>query len=195
MSAVEYWRGNERLVHITPPGREWPEGDWVSGLGRIIGGWFPGLPIVEMGCGYGRLAPFFIPDDYIGLDINPSAVAEARRKQPHYKFSLDDGELPHGGVYLIWTVALHVPDDAIEGFLSRIIEAADAVVIGEMMGRDWRRGGNPPVFNRSPDDYANLMKRLGMPLKYHEQREYRHYGKPIDIMGFTGAECHSAERL
>src|SRR5690606_9750276 len=60
--------------------------------------------------------------------------------------------------WLAWTVLLHVPDDELPALLARTASYG-RVVIGEVMGRRWRRPGDPPVFNREADEYVELVGR------------------------------------
>ena len=48
----------------------------------------PAKNVLEVGCGYGRLCRAFVPQCYIGVDINPKAIEAARQKNPGYKFDL-----------------------------------------------------------------------------------------------------------
>lgn len=60
--------------------------------------------------------------------------------------------------WLAHTVLLHVPDDEIGPLLARTAPYA-RIVIGEVMGRKWRRPGDPPVFNREASEYVELSGR------------------------------------
>ena len=149
-SPADYWRANTGLREITPAGERFPEVGLFDALGRACRG-----PVFEFGCGDGRLAPAFAPDGYVGFDINPVALAAARVANPAHRY-VDEWEPAE--TWLAHTVLLHVPDDEIEGVLKK---AADypRVVIGEVMGRKWRRPGNPPVFNREAGEYVEMMGR------------------------------------
>lgn len=60
--------------------------------------------------------------------------------------------------WLAHTVLLHVPDDEIDQLLGRTASYS-RVVIGEVMGRNWRRPGDPPVFNREASEYVGMIGR------------------------------------
>jgi hypothetical protein len=51
-----------------------------------------------------------------------------------------------------------VPDYEIENVIS-LAKQYKRIVIGEIMGRQWRRPGNPPVFNRELSEYADMIQR------------------------------------
>lgn len=76
---------------------------------------------LEIGCGFGRLSPYFAGSsaEHIGLDINPEALALAGRHYPQFTYteaSVADLPFPDGTFDLIstWTVLQHVRPAAIE---------------------------------------------------------------------------------
>ena len=147
---AEFWRGNADLRDITPAGERFPEVGLFSTLAAACRG-----SVFEFGCGDGRLAPAFPAAEYVGFDINPAALAAARVANPTHSFT--DAWQP-ADTFLAWTVLLHVPDDEIAGVLARA-SAYGRVVIGEVMGRRWRRPGDPPVFNREAGEYVEMAGR------------------------------------
>jgi len=149
-SPAEFWRGNTRLRDITPAGERFPEAGLFEALGRACRG-----SVFEFGCGDGRLAPAFSPERYVGFDINLAALTAAAAANPQHRYST---EWQPADTWLAHTVLLHVPDDEIAG----VINAAKQyprIVIGEIMGRRWRRPGNPPVFNREAHEYVAMVGR------------------------------------
>jgi SAM-dependent methyltransferase len=147
-----YWRANADLQHITPPGERFPEVGLFEALGRACHG-----SVFEFGCGDGRLSPVFDPHKYVGFDINPAALDAARRANPAYRYT---DEWEPAETFLAHTVLLHVDDTAIVDVIVRARTDYRRIVIGEIMGRQWRRGGDPPVFNRDVVDYARMVERL-----------------------------------
>lgn len=172
LSPAEFWRGNARLRDITPQGERFPEVGLFDALRSACRG-----AVFEFGCGDGRLAPAFPPERYAGFDINPAALAAARLANPGYTFG--DTWAP-ADTWLAWTVLLHVPDDDVVGVLQRAA-GYGRVVIGEVMGRRWRRPGDPPVFNREADEYEQIMgrpaERLAVP--------YPRYGCDLTVLVFA----------
>jgi SAM-dependent methyltransferase len=127
-----------------------PERDLFPALQSVCRG-----NVFELGCGYGRLAPAFEPGQYVGMDINPTALEVARRECPEHTFV---DEWVEADTILAYTVLLHVPDDDIEAMVDAM-KAYPRIVIGEIMELRWRRAGNPPAFNREPDEYCALVGR------------------------------------
>ncbi|MCK4296788.1 MAG: class I SAM-dependent methyltransferase [Candidatus Marinimicrobia bacterium] len=67
----------------------------VENLKNVILSLYPnpaGLSVLDFACGIGRLAPFFLEMkcDYLGLDISPDAVEQARKYCPNAKFKVGD---------------------------------------------------------------------------------------------------------
>ena len=133
--------------------------------------------VFEFGCGYGRLAPAFRLDQYHGFDINPAALVEARKRNPGHVFS---DQWAEADTFLAYTVLLHVHDDEIAATL-RLASSYKRVVIGEIMGREWRRPGDPPVYNREAGEYAAMLRRdpVGV-IKV----PYRRYKCDLDLLVF-----------
>mgnify|MGYP001089471595 CR=1 FL=1 len=171
---AKFWE-REGLRHITPAGKDNPEGwDVRSFLRELARG-----SVIEIGCGYGRLCTAFDPEDYIGTDINPAAVAKAMEIHPEHRFEMFNGQ--SADTALLYTVALHISDDDLPGFIAGI--NADRVIVAEIMGREWRRPGNPPVFNRDPEGYIEAF--AGFECKEIHAKPYEHYkGTDITFLAF-----------
>lgn len=150
MTPAEYWQANRNLDHITPPGERFPEVGLFKALQEAVTG-----SVFEFGCGNGRLAPAFSPEAYTGFDINQHAIDAARIANPDYTFG---SQWIEADTVLAYTVLLHIPDHEIEAVIDQF-KAYKHVVIGEIMGRQWRRPGNPPVFNRDLEEYAAMLGR------------------------------------
>lgn len=167
--SAEFWK-REGLRHITPADKRNPEGwdvwSFLRGLSRGS--------VLEIGCGYGRLCEAFDPCQYLGADINENALVRAREKHPGYTFEAYQGQ--SADTALLYTVLLHISDDDLPGFIAGI--NADRVIVAEVMGRGWRRPGNPPVFNRDPEDYIEAF--AGFELVETHAKPYAHY-KGTDI--------------
>lgn len=136
---------------ITPQGKAWPEGEgFPAFLSCMVG---DDDRVVEFGCGIGRLAGCFDVDRYVGVDISPAAIERAKRAHPSHYFEVVgvDDELPTSHVTLAHTVLLHVPDNALSAVVGRF--ESPRVIVSEILGRHWRRPGDPPVFNRDESDY------------------------------------------
>jgi SAM-dependent methyltransferase len=172
-----FWR-EQGLRHIIPgTGIEYHEG---FNPGDIVADMAPTGSVVELGCGYGRLAGAFAADRYLGLDINPNAVAAARERNPRHEFRLvrDDEPLPPADTIFSYAVLLHICDDDIMPFLARMCSAAGQVIIGEVMDPRWRREGDPPVYNRDPEEYVIRMSMFGMVIAEYRKLPYARYSEP-----------------
>jgi len=177
--AADFWRTQNGVRHITPQGKANPEGAWllpyladVQAHGRVV----------EIGCGPGRLACAFKPHAYLGLDLNERSIAEARERNPLHAFDVAQDELPQADVYLLHTVLMHVADNELDALLGQI--KAPAVCVSEMMGREWRREGDPPVFNREPFEYVEAFAAHGYVLSQSRTEIYQHYEEPMTLLKF-----------
>lgn len=151
--------------NITPDGKRDPERSDVRGLlAELARG-----KVIDIGCGYGRLCDAFAPKDYLGVDINRELLAKARELHPGYRFM--PSKRWQADTAVLYTVLLHINDDDLADFVSRI--DASRVIVAEIMGRHWRREGNPPVYNREPDDYVQAFS--GWALTETRRLPYRHY--------------------
>lgn len=169
MEPAEYWQANSKLEHITPPGDRHPEQGLFPALRRAVKG-----SVFEFGCGDGRLAPAFSPDAYTGFDINQHAIDAARIANPDHTFG---SQWVEADTVLAYTVLLHIPDHEIQPILERF-DDYERIVIGEIMARQWRRPGNPPVFNRDLGEYVEMIGR-----KYEVIRvPYPRYGCDLELI-------------
>ena len=169
MTPAEYWQNNSSLEHITPPGERFPEQGLFNALQNAVSG-----TVCEFGCGDGRLAAAFNPKAYAGYDINCHALAAAQKANPDHLFL---SELVPADTILAYTVLLHIPDDEIESVIEQFLPYK-RIVIGEMMGRQWRRPGNPPVFNRNLEEYVEMIGR-----KYSViEIPYPRYGSNLELI-------------
>ena len=156
-SLSSFWK-NAGLDYIIPnTGTEFPEG---FDLYKILQEFIPSeMSVVEIGCGYGRLCSAFSPDKYHGVDINPAAIAYGQDRFPGYQLSLAEpwAPLPKADAAIAYCTAFHVPDGELARFLKLLTDSSDTVLIAELMDRRWRREGNPPIFNREPEEYVTGM--------------------------------------
>ena len=77
---------------------------------------------------------------------------------------------------------MHVPDGELDALIGRM--KAPVVCVSEMMGREWRREGDPPVFNREPSEYAEAFAAHGYALIQATTEIYEHYRKPMTLLKF-----------
>ena len=119
-----------------------------------------GSSVVEIGCGNGRLAPYF--EDYLGLDVSPERVARAQHLHPDKRFELInfDDPYPHAQCYLFCHVLLHVPELELDGVLARVTGPKNditRVVIAEVMNPIFADG--VICFHRTPDVYRDKINK------------------------------------
>lgn len=191
----DFWKDNS-LNNIKPAtGEEFPEGWDVVKFFRELYTSEEYGEIVDIGCGYGRLCTAFDPEQYIGLDISPNAVAEARRLNPSYEFEIITEKkikrlYPHSRTKMLYTVLLHQSDEGVEATIKNLCETTRRIIVAEICGRDWRRGGNPPVFNREPQEYEYMFqthsRRLSTMIKkpYARYKQFRKLDTDLTIMVF-----------
>lgn len=187
-AALTFWTENKDVKHIIPPSSttEFPEGwDVHSQLHNTIGK----ESVVELGCGYGRLAAAFAPDQYHGFDINPSAINQANERLPTHNFNLYEigAELPNADWLLIYTVLLHVSDNDVKPMLTTITKNCNKIFLAEIMHRGPRRDprpGKPPVFNREQEEYVQMGREIGFELTASIKKPWRGIQNRFSILTF-----------
>ncbi|MCG7402260.1 MULTISPECIES: class I SAM-dependent methyltransferase [Caballeronia] len=166
----------EGKAHIKPEtGFSYPEGfDVARALHDAVGG---AVPVLEIGCGVGRIASLFDANEYVGVDVNPNALKQARETLPGHRLKIHDAGIayPDAPCVLFYTVLLHVADHVVDGLLAEAAEGRERFIIAELMDRRWRREGDPPVFNRDPEEYILKMAALGFALSGFSKFEYERY--------------------
>jgi len=150
----KFWRDHS-LTNIKPnTGEEYPEGwDVVEYFKNFMTPKEYG-DTIEVGCGYGRLCKAFNPDNYLGLDISPNAI-----------------------IKLLYTVLLHQCDEDIKNMIESLCITSRRIIVAEICGRDWRRKGNPPVFNRTPEEYDAIFREYDRGLSAIIKKPYERYKK------------------
>ena len=180
-----YWNTNADLLHITANENDPnPEGFDVGALLLEMIGVHDS--VIDFGCGTGRMAALFKADRYLGVDINPAAVEHCRKAYPHHWFGvLPDGcQIQPTDIVIAYTVCLHMSDAQFVAWTEMLAKShARRVLIAEITGREWRRGGDPPVFNRERLEYVALMEDVGFRLDELQSRPYVRY---IDDDRFEG---------
>jgi SAM-dependent methyltransferase len=170
MKFAPYWQGEDGIRNIIPRAGnrgEYPERPGFDPL-KILPEIIKGRPVVEIGCGYGRLCTAFEPDKYVGCDPNRAAIEEASAKHPDYSFHvLDEYRYPPSMAKLAYTVAMHIPDDEYPEFVKAICESTgDQVVIAEILGAHKRRD-----LEKKREGWIHAT--FGREMITHEQEFYR----------------------
>ena len=85
---------------------------------RIIGENLPAFfdkPVLDAGCGYGRLSELFLSDAYIGVDQSPDLITKALECFPGKYFAVADlRELPYRDSYFSWAICISIQIMVIE---------------------------------------------------------------------------------
>lgn len=175
--ATQWWRDNAGLAHIVPPGTgNGPEAFSVrAALHEFVR---PHETVLDFGCGVGRNTRCFVPERYVGVDVNLSALLQCEAHHPQYRFELAEDVLPRADVALAYTVLLHVPDDALDVTVARLAHAVRRVIVVEILGRKWRGkpGANPQTFNRELQEYVDTFADHGMDFGELRTWPYARYG-------------------
>lgn len=194
MSAEQFWQ-TEGMEHIIPQGfGEFPEGFDVRDEIRNLVQELPYNEVIDFGCGYGRLCESFDPAKYWGIDISPSAIEEAQKSFSTYRFSLANEGVKSADLIFAYTVFLHLSDKELHKALSHL--RCKWLVVAEILGREWRRDGLPPVYNRDLQDYITMMRSHDLILMRHVKKPYQRYadspwyqGKNTDLSFLVFKKC------
>lgn len=149
--------------------------------------------VIDIGCGYGRLCTSFSPKQYLGLDFNQESINKAREENSGYKFDILNLEehYPYSTTKILFYVLLHQCDGDIEYIVESLCKTSERIIVAEICGREWRREGNPPVFNRNVEEYINLfadydkcsVNIINKPYP-HYQTKYKNKNTDVSIMVF-----------
>jgi trans-aconitate methyltransferase len=177
------WQGQDGIRNVMPqrPNRarfpEKPGFDPIEVLRDMIQ-----LPVVEVGCAYGRLTPAFPADEYVGLDINEAAIKLARAECPGYSFHhIDKYDYPPSKSKLIYTVAMHIPDEEYPDLIEALCDSTgEQVVVAEIMNEKLRKpltikeGGarSHATFGRDMLTHENEFLKHGWQLVTYRQFPY-----------------------
>jgi len=50
----------------------------------------PDMRVLDAGCGFGRMAKYFNPNKYVGIDLSPDLLVEAHKANPGYIFETEN---------------------------------------------------------------------------------------------------------
>lgn len=179
------------LEFITPNNKRFPEFSSFrrdNGSRTSIGfnpvdllrGTFFDKRVLDFGCGYGRLCKSVSPGDYLGLDINPSAIDQAILINPNYGFLCAKDFSEVVGIWnfdylLFYTVLLHLSNDAIrELILSADNILPKRILIVEIIRENRDLAGiGSPGYGHTVSDYLSLFS--GYYLQGISELPYPHY--------------------
>ncbi|HEX4248281.1 MAG TPA: methyltransferase domain-containing protein [Pseudonocardia sp.] len=147
-----------------------------------------GGPVVDLGCGPGRLTGYLasLGLSVSGIDLSPGMVAEARRRHPELRF--DEGSmtalaLPDGGLagLVTWYSIIHLPPELLPGVFAeqhRVLAPGGHLVLGIKVGDDAvhlsHAYGHPlslDVYRLRPEHVADLLREAGFEVRAELRRE------------------------
>jgi len=174
----EYWT-NDKMRNLVAGGLGRPHPEGFDPVEFVEAFQLKGL-VLDFGCGDGRLCGAFHPSRYCGVDLNPFAVEKAKTGNPGYNFheidSLGDTPETRYDSCLAYTVFLHMDFDDVFEIIRLLHErGVKQILVAEILGREWRRPGNPPAFNRDLEDYINLFRPHGYFLVGAKSKIYERY--------------------
>ena len=174
MKTKTFWM-KEGFSYLIPKGfGEFPEGFDVRGLLKSISDQIGYQSVIDFGCGYGRLCESFDKEKYLGIDINALAIEEAKKRFSNYRFTLATEKLARGAdLYLAYALFLHLKDKEVHEILK--LMKCKWLIVAEMLGREWREEGLPPMFNRDLSDYIHLLRKHDFVLEEHIKKGYTCY--------------------
>lgn len=136
--------------------------------------------ILDYGCGYGRLTDAFDKEKYIGVDLNPNAIAKAKENNPGYRY-LEinmDSTLPECDIAFANAVFLHNDDKMLSSIVTRLKEAnCKYIVVSDVISKDWHNGFIPPTYYRSLEEYNKLMEELCFSFVLEKKYVYKRYAE------------------
>jgi len=142
MSKYKKWWIKDGLQNIIPQGYgTYPEGwDVCHEVQQfLLKHRLDRCSVLDLGCGVGRLTFGFNSEKYIGVDLNPHAIQEARKLNPHYTFQeVDvDSEYPLADITFAYTVFNHLDEKTIKAMKLK----SDYILQCELLGKEWSGGG------------------------------------------------------
>lgn len=140
---------------------------------------------LDLGCGTGTLAPLFPPKNYLGMDIDASAVRYAKKRFPQYQFKAEDATSlklnRKFDLILIVGVVHHLNDKQVDMLLGRVkshlkkegkvilIEAIPPIFKWNILGLFLRKSDRG-AFVRELRQYQRLVGREFRVLKSYTQK-------------------------
>ncbi len=147
-------------------------------------------PVLDYGCGLGRLAPKF--KVYTGADIAPHRVLKARELNPdrEFRYVKDHTELggKRYGSILLHSVLQHVPDREIKDTLDTLCRLSNRIIVVEHLGRVWRRrirfSLRHSLHSRGHEEYVKLFGQRSFYKAAHNYVKNERYRAHISVMLF-----------
>ncbi|MGW6355103.1 class I SAM-dependent DNA methyltransferase [Streptomyces sp. NPDC055092] len=145
-----------------------------------------GGPVVDVGCGTGRITGHLrmLGLDAFGIDLSPGMIDVARRDHPGVRFdlgSMTDLTLADASAtgLVAWYSLIHIPDDDISSVLThfrRVLRPGGPLLLGFHVGDESRMktegyGGHPMkvhVHRRQHDQMIEWLNEAGFAVEAHK---------------------------
>jgi ubiquinone/menaquinone biosynthesis C-methylase UbiE len=145
-----------------------------------------GGPVVDVGCGTGRITGHLrmLGLDAFGIDLSPGMINVARRDHPGVRFdlgSMTDLTLADASVtgLVAWYSLIHIPDDDISSVLThfrRVLRPGGPLLLGFHVGDESKMktegyGGHPMkvhVHRRQHDQMIEWLNEAGFAVEAHK---------------------------
>lgn len=180
-----------RLV-VGVDAEEGPERAVLDLFVQLLGTDGPAGPVVDVGCGTGRLTAYLDDRgvDARGVDLSPGMLREARAAHPHLRFAEGDVlalDLPDASCAgaASWYSLLHLPPEHLPravGELARVLRPGGLLLLGFHVGRGHRvisGAYGPPVdieaWDMTLEDAVDLA--VGAGLEVHTRLQRRPLGR------------------
>lgn len=106
--------------------------------------------VLDAACGYGRMAHYFSPENYVGVDFSPDFIDMARAEFPEYEFLVGDlKQLPFDDKQFDWAFGV-----SIKAMIVRELGEAEWIE----MERELRRVAKKIIFLEYSDGKGNHLK-------------------------------------
>jgi SAM-dependent methyltransferase len=122
--------------------------------------------ILDLGCGYGRIAGAFLEHgyDYLGVDVSPAAVGQARESHPRGRFEVGDlrtwtSDLRFGVVSALYVMVHFVEDSEWRAMVTRALDwvaPSGALLLADNFADETVRAA-PHVMLRPMSSYVELL--------------------------------------
>lgn len=124
---------------------------------RHRGPFTPDLRVLDFGCGWGRLARYFLrdlePENLIGVDVDPAAVAAARNTNPWFRFEESEifpptrFESQTFDLVYAWSVFSHLSEESHLAWLAEFVRVTKpgGLVLLTTLGRGFLAEELPAV--------------------------------------------------
>lgn len=175
MSNYEYWV-RDGVNHIIPSSEnKYPESSDIKELVKSLADEVGYQSVIDFGCGQGRLCTSFDPEKYLGLDINKEMLLSAQKEYVGYRFEEATPQVRSADIYFAYTVFSYLTDNELHAALRNM--RCKYLIVGEILGREWRNEKIPFSYSRELSDYVQMLRCHDLILQKHIQKPHEEYIK------------------